>query len=65
MVKAQHPQVVRRGTCSTCHGPISHYARLKGDVLPNTTAVNEDDRWSHDRTSDWLHQPHRAKPVAA
>lgn len=53
----------KRGTCRTCHGPITHYARRDDDVPPHTTAVNEEDRWAHDRTSDWLHQPHRAKPA--
>lgn len=62
MANAQTAKPIRRGTCTVCHGPITYYPRAVGEVTPNTISINDDDRWAHDRTSDWLHQPHRAKP---
>lgn len=55
---------ITRDTCAVCHGPITHYPRRYDEVAPNTLSVNDADRWSHDRVSDWIHQPHRAKPLS-
>ena len=52
------------GTCQVCGGPIRYWARLASDPKPRTTAVDDQDRWQHDRIQDWIHQPHRARPVA-
>lgn len=50
------------GTCQVCGGPIRYWARLASDPKPRTTAVDDQDRWAHDHTHDWLTRPHRAIP---
>ena len=52
------------GTCQVCRGPIRYWARLASDDAPRTSAVDDRDRWAHDRMQDWIHHPHRARPEA-
>lgn len=42
----------RRGTCKTCHGPVYRH--------PNRQ--NTPDRWTHQRTADWINNPHEVDP---
>ena len=55
--------MARRSTCDVCGGPIVYYPRAEQDTPPNSTSVNDDDRWAHERFSDFLGNPHRAQPT--
>lgn len=52
----------RTGVYAVCGGPIRYWGRLHSDPAPRTDAVDDQDRWAHDRTHDWLTHPHRAIP---
>lgn len=58
-------QVKVHDHCGVCGGAITYYSRRSDDIAPRTSAVNDAERWSHDRVSDWIGSPHRARPRAA
>lgn len=52
----------RTRACAVCGGPITYYPRRPDDRPPRTSAVNDSERWAHDRVDDWIHNPHRPVP---
>lgn len=54
--------VRRHGSCAVCGGPVTYYPRRSDDVAPRTCSVKDSERWAHDRVSDWIGEPHRARP---
>ncbi len=59
---APQEPVRRHDSCAVCGGPVTYYPRRSDDVAPRTCSVDEADRWAHDKVSDWLGRPHRARP---
>lgn len=59
---AQQPRK-RFETCQECHGAITYYPRRDDDPVPRTCSVDDSARWAHDVVSDWIGNPHRARPV--
>ena len=51
----------RTGTCIDCHGPITFHPRRADDPVSKTTSIDDSARWAHDRVSDWIGRPHRAR----
>lgn len=51
-----------KSECGTCDGPITYYARKADDPKPRTAAIDDANRWAHDRLDDAIRAPHRATP---